>query len=122
MSISAKERFKKAVMTKQEGCPLFEGREKAEIEEIVGEKVHLEDAYPLEGEKGLYFCFTLTEYPDVFFFSCKAITNILKEASKIASEEALSINQVIDGYCIIIQDKVKTKSGNRFYPVELLDE
>lgn len=120
MALTARERFRKAALAHQEGCPLFEGRELADLEQLEGEKVHLLDAFPMVNEKGHYYVVVFEEYEKLYFFSGKALTDILDEASEIASEEALTIAQVISDTCVSIQAPVKTKSGNKFRPVTIV--
>ena len=120
--MTAKERFKKAAFRKQEGCPLFDGRESADLEQLEGEIVHLLDAYPMTGKKGnRYYVVTFEEYDKLFFFSSKALTDILDEADKIASEEDIPISQVIEDTAISIQAPVRTKDGNKFRPIDIVD-
>lgn len=119
--MTARDRFKAAAKQNNDGCPLFEGRELADFDQLEGEQVTLEDAYPMNGDNGHYYVVTFKESSDLFFFSCKALTDILDKASQIASEEQLTINQVIDGTVIEVKSPVKTKTGRRFRPVDIVE-
>lgn len=119
--MTAKERFKKAALTRQAGCPLFEGRENAELDALEGEIVTLVDAFPLTGKKGRYYVVVFKEYPQNFFFSCKALTDIIDEGAAIANEENIPIAEVIEGVAVSIQAKERTKDGNNFRPVHVVE-
>lgn len=119
--MTAKERFKKAALTRQAGCPLFEGRELADLEAVEGEIVTLVDAFPLTGKKGRYYVVVFKEYPNNFFFSCKALTDIIDEGAAIANEENISLAEVIEGVAVSIQAMERTKDGNRFRPVHVVE-
>lgn len=120
--MTAKERFRKAALKLQEGCPLFEGRELCDMADVEGEVLHLDDAYPMTGENGLFYVVTFEEYPAVYFFSGKALTAILDEASDVAADESLTLHEVISGTAVSIQAPIKTKSGRKFRPVTLADD
>ena len=119
--MTAKERFTKAALSRQAGCPLFEGREQADLGDLEGEIVSLVDAFPLTGKKGRYYVVTFKEYPTNFFFSCKALTDIIDEAAAIADEDNISIAEVIDGVPVSIQGMERTKDGNKFRPVHVVE-
>lgn len=119
--MTARDRFKAAARQTNDGCPLFEGRDLADFDQLEGEQVTLEDAYPMNGDNGHYYVVTFKESKDLFFFSCKALTDILDKASLIASEEQLAIAQVIDGTVIEVKAPVKTKNGRKFRPVDIVE-
>ena len=102
------------------GCPLMNDRTKADLTEIEGEEVTLEDAYPLTGDDGNYYCFTVKEEPELFFLSCKSITNILEDATKLADYAGIMISDVIKDTVIKLGTAKKTKKGHSFRPVEIV--
>jgi len=120
--MNAKERFMNRAKAKaNKGCPLLDNRESMEWDEVESEILTLDEAYPLSGAKGDYYCVSVVEYPEHFFFSGKALNDILDEAADIASEDGIPLNDVIKDVKIHVGEKRRTKNGNKFRVIEICD-
>lgn len=115
-----KKRFFDAAKESTSGCPLFEGRVKGDLEDLEGEAVTLQRAYPLTGENGKYYAVWFHEDTETFFLSNAALTRILDEGQAIADEEGVKLDEVISDLVIRIGKPEKTKNGRRFRPVEVI--
>lgn len=116
-----KKRFFSAAKQRVNGCPLFEDRDKGDLEDLEGQEVTLERAYPLSGENGRYYAVWVKEDKEAFFLSNSALTGILDEGLRISEEENVSLDEVIAGLVIRIGAPQKTKNGRRFRPVEVVE-
>ncbi len=119
--MDVRQAFLNKAAQRKSGCPLFEGREKGDLDELTGSIVSLDQAYPMEGENGRYYVVTFKEDKDSFFMSCQSLTELLNDAQAIADEAGCSINTVIDDICIRFGELTKTKTGRRFRPVEVVE-
>ena len=115
-----KKRFFEAAKQTTSGCPLFEDREKGDLEDLEGEAVTLQRAYPLTGENGKYYAVWFHEETENFYLSNSALTRILDEGQQIADEEGVKLDEVIGDLVIKIGKPEKTKNGRRFRPVEVI--
>ena len=88
------------------GCPLMDGREKADWDELTGEVIHIEDYYPIEN----YYCVNLKEYPQNYFLTGKALSNLINELG----EFVLILN-------IEVGEKIKTKTNNTYRTFKIAD-
>ena len=88
------------------GCPLMEGREKADWDGLTGETIHIEDYFPIEN----YYCVNLKEYPKNYFLTGKALSNLINELG----EFVLILN-------IEVGEKVKTKTNNTYRAFKIVD-
>ena len=117
--------FQKKLKARQEeknkGCPLFDEREKAELDDIAGDRVTLESAWPMKGKNGDYYVVVFNEAPDVYFFSCLALKNILDDAQEMALEAGVKLDDVIDGMTVEIGKKQRLDGGRDFRPVTIVD-
>ena len=116
-----KERFKNAAKQRTQGCPLFDGRDKGDLEDLEGNAVKIQRAYPLTGDNGRYYAVWFSEEPDCFFLSNSALTGILDEGLRISEEEGVSLDEVVAGLVVRIGAPQKTKNGRRFRPVEVVE-
>ena len=57
-----KNEWLKKAMERYNGCPLFNGREKGDIDEPPQEKVTLDATYRLRSNKGTHQTYTVLEY------------------------------------------------------------
>ena len=88
------------------GCPLMEEREKADWDGLTGEIIHIEDYFPIEN----YYCVNLKEYPENYFLTGKALSNLINELG----EFVLILN-------IEVGEKVKTKNNNTYRAFKIVD-
>ena len=107
---------------KTSGCPLFEGRDKGDLNDMEGEILTLQRAWPLTGDKGNYFAIWVEEVPELFYLTGSALTSILEDAQSFADDAGVSIDQIIEGTRFKILQARKTKNGNKFRPIEIVTE
>lgn len=88
------------------GCPLMECREKADWDGLTGEIIHIEDYFPIEN----YYCVNLKEYPENYFLTGKALSNLINEIG----DYVLILN-------IEVGEKVKTKNNNTYRAFKIVD-
>lgn len=88
------------------GCPLMEGREKADWDGLTGEVIHIEESFKMDK----YYCVTLKEYPENYFLTGKALTNLINEIGEFTS----TLN-------IEVGEKVKTKNNNTYRTFKIVD-
>lgn len=104
--------MKKEILAKMQerfnGCPLFIDRDKAELDELIGKKVVIEQYYKLTGENGDYYAIAFKGYDDKFFLSGGALTDLITEFGDDAKEVE-----------ILIMEKVKTKNRREFRPIRV---
>ena len=117
----AKKKWLNKAAARTAGCPLFEGRTKGELDDLEGSVVTLEDAYRMTGEEegSFYYVFTIDEESELFYMSCKSISQILEDAEAIAAESGITLREVIEGTTIKIGAKRKTKGGKSYRPIEI---
>ena len=111
--------FRKTAQKMANGCPLMDGRNKANTDDYVNEALTLEDAYKLKGAKGDYYVVIVKEHDDVFFMSGGALTAILDSGDEIARTEGVPLNEVVGGLEFSFGEKIKTKNGNDFRPIKV---
>ena len=110
-----RERFKNAAKNRTNGCPLFVDREKGEWDDLEGQTVTLQRAYPLSGEDGQYFAVWFEEDEDNFYLTPRILTDVLTDGQAIASQEAVELDEVIAGLQIKVGPEKKTKNGKGKY-------
>ena len=88
------------------GCPLMDGREKADWDVLTGEVVHIEEYFPIDD----YYCITIKEYPENYFLTGQALTNLINEIG----EYAMLLN-------IEVGEKIKTKNNNTYRAFTIVD-
>ena len=88
------------------GCPLMDGREKADWDVLTGEVVHIEEYFQIDD----YYCITIKEYPENYFLTGKALTNLINEIG----EYVLILN-------IEVGEKIKTKNNNTYRAFKIVD-
>ena len=88
------------------GCPLMDGREKADWDVLTGEVVHIEEYFPIDD----YYCITIKEYPENYFLTGQALTNLINEIG----EYAMLLN-------IEVGEKIKTKNNNTYRAFKIVD-
>lgn len=103
------------------GCPLMEGRDKANIEDFVGEELTIEDAYPMTGEDDKrYFCVTIESDDTIFFLSGGGLTKALEAIYECFDEDLDNFRGGVKGICFRFENKRKTKNGRNFRPITIL--
>lgn len=60
-----------------DGIPFMEGRDKGDIQALVGEVLHVEDYGFIRTPEGRYAVIAFREHPDAFYFAGQVLTNIL---------------------------------------------
>lgn len=88
------------------GCPLMDNREKGDWDSLCGEVIHIEESFKMDN----YYCVTLKEYPENYFLTGKALTNLINEIGEFTS--ALNIE---------VGKKVKTKNNNTYRTFIIVD-
>lgn len=93
---------KKKAMAMLNGCPLMEGREKMDWASVEGEVLTLEGAYLMSG----FYCVIFTETPDSYFFTGKALTEVINE---VGPDDAIGLQ-------FKVGKEIKTKNNQSFRP------
>lgn len=79
---------------KNNGIPFMDGREKGDLHQIIGEKVHIDDFGFINGENGEYAVISTIEYPQTFFFCNAIITEMLRTVQADEMESALAKQEI----------------------------
>lgn len=90
------------------GCPLFDDRDKGDLDDLVGSRVKIEQFYELTGENGKYYALAFEGIDDKFYLSGGALTDLIAEFGDDAKDVE-----------ILIMQKVKTKNKREFRPIRV---
>ena len=96
------------ILSRQDGCPLMENREKGDFDELENETVTIDEAFPLDG----YYCVTLKEDSEHFYLTSMSVTK--------AIDFILSAGETPEGLTFKVLEKVKTKNKNTYRPIEII--
>ena len=88
------------------GCPLFEGRSKGDLNDLTGNVVTINEYFPLSD----YHAVVFEEEPDKVYLSGGALKKLLAEYE----------NEDLRGLRVKILPMVKTNSKRDFRPIEVL--
>lgn len=94
------------------GCPLFEDREKGDLDELTDKPVTIEDYFKLSGDSGDYFAVTFKECSGKFFLSGGALTTILRDYGE---------NGALIDLNVTLKAKVRTANKRDFRPCQIND-
>ena len=113
-----KNEWLKKAKERYNGCSLFDGREKADLDGLTNEKVTLDATCKFSSKDGNYHAFTVVEHPDKVYMSGGALKELLNEAEENGEIEDLCR----DGLMFIIKPviPVKSKSNRTFRPIEVV--
>ena len=104
--------MKKDILAKMQerfnGCPLFIDREKGDLDNLVGKKVHIESFYELTGENGKYYAIAFKEDTKNFYLSGGALTELITDYP----EECKEVE-------ILIKEKVRTNNKREYRPINI---
>ena len=110
-------KFTDYLKNKHARLEIMEGREKADVQDILNKNIHIDNFDFLNGEDGEYAVFTITEDENNFYFASSVLTQELKDIEKDGMKED-AINETIS---IKLYER-KSKNGKRTYiAVEYLD-
>lgn len=108
-------------LMKSKATGVFPGRSKRDIAEIVDKTIHINGIAEGVGARGKFMAFTVTEYPDSFFYAGGVISDALAscadavggvvEADKELTETPLGA---------VVRTRTST-SGNRYRYLEVLE-
>ena len=98
----------KALKEMSNGCPLMDGREKGDFDELENETVTIDETFPLDG----YYCVTLKDDKEHFYLTSMSVTK--------AIDFILSAGETPDGLTFKVLEKVKTKNKNTYRPIEII--
>lgn len=107
----SREQIIKAMKDAHNGCPLFEGREKASsLDELTEKIVTIEDIFKLTGNNGDYYAITFVEDPNHTYLSGGGLTKLCND-----------FGEHVKGVKIKIKPMIKLKnSPNDFRPIEVI--
>lgn len=88
------------------GCPLMDNRKKGDWDSISGKVIHIEEFFKMDN----YYCITVKEYPENYFLTGQALTNLINELKELV----LILN-------IEVGEKVKTKNNNTYRAFKIVD-
>lgn len=117
-----KNKYGKMLAERHSLSRLCVGREKLEVDEILGQTLTIEDCDLAEdvtigGESKTFSVYTFSEHPGRFVYGGLKLTQIAPDLITIAEEEGKSI----EALKVQIQLKaIRTKSGNDFVDVEFI--
>ena len=116
------EKARKAALRATSGCPLMEGREKADPDDYVDEELTISDAYPMKGDNGRYFCVTIESDETVFLLSGGGLTSALEEIYTMEgiNEDVDTFREAVAGLTFKYGQKKKTKNGRTFRPITIV--
>ena len=104
----AREEILKALKEMNNGCPLMDGREKGDFDELENETVTIDEVFPLDG----YYCVTLKDDKEHFYLTSMSVTK--------AIDFILSAGETPEGLTFKVLEKVKTKNKNTYRPIEII--
>lgn len=111
---TATREFMKQLKEEFNGCPLFEGREKTDIENYVGKVLTLNEAFEMsDGEGGHYYAYTICEDDKVVLLSGGAVTKLL-DMCKDGEFEPTGIK-------FEVCEMTKTKKNRDYRPIRIVD-
>lgn len=103
------------------GCPLMEGRDKAKVEDFVGQELTITDAYPLTGEDdNRYYCVTVKEDDTIFFLSGGGLTRALDAVYECVGGDLESFREGVAAIVFRFENMRKTKNKRDYRPVTIL--
>ena len=102
------------------GCPLMEGRNKADAGDYEGTELTIEDAYAMTGENGTFYCVICEDMPDEYFFSGGALTSALDAIASEAAKDGIELSEAVKGIMFEFEPMKKTSNGRRFRPINIL--
>lgn len=88
------------------GCPLFEDREKGQLDDLTGKKLTIEDIYPMND----YHAIVFEEDATHVYLTGGALKDLCNEYEK----------KYVVGRTIEIGELVKTKKGRQFRPIKII--
>ena len=107
------EKFLEELKKEFNGCPLFEGREKGDIEIHVNKPCTITDYFKMKESSGsYYYAFTIEQDKEHTFLSGGAITKLIDKC----------IDNEFDpvGITFVPKEKIKTTSKRDYRPIEVL--
>lgn len=113
-------KYRNAAAKAVNGCPLMDGREKADAGDYEGVELTIEDAYPMTGENGTFYCVTCAGMKSEYFFSGGALTNALSAIEAEAKDDGVDLSEAVKGIVFEFQPMKKTSNGRKFRPVTIL--
>ena len=95
------------------GCPLFDGREKGDIELHVNKPCTITDYFRLQESSGsYYYAFTIEQDKERTFLSGGAITKLIDKCVENGYDAV--------GVTFVPKEKIKTASKRDYRPIEVL--
>lgn len=88
------------------GCPLFEDREKGDLDELTGEEITIDDLFPLND----YHCIVFRQHPEKFYLTGGALKDLCNNYPP----------QFVKGRTIVLQPMVKTRTKRDFRPIKVI--
>lgn len=116
------EKARKVAQRSTTGCPLMEGREKADAQDFEGEELEISDVFPMSGDNGRYFCVTVASEDGSYFLSSGGLTTALDEIFKMdgVNEDVDLFREAVQGLVFQFEPKKKTRNGRTFRPITIL--
>lgn len=98
----------KAKEITQSGLPFMEGREKGEMDRLVGEVYTIKEYGYLEGEDGEFVVFLVEEDKENFYFGGSVITDNMKKLDDVLKEDEIA--ELLETGITILCEKKKSKN------------
>lgn len=110
-------KFTDYLKNKHSRLEIMEGREKADVQDILDKNVHINNFDFLTGEDGEYAVFTIVEDENNFYFASSVLTQELKDIQNDGMKE----DAIAETISIKLYER-KSKNGKRTYiAVEYVD-
>lgn len=104
-----REQIIKAMKDAHNGCPLFEGREKASLDELTEKVVTIEEVFKLSGDDGDYHAITFEEDKEHTYLTAGGLKKLCDE-----------FGDCVIGVKVKIKPMMKTKNKRDFRPIEVI--
>ena len=97
---------------KNEGVPFMEGKTKGELQDVLNQKLHIDEFGFINGENGRFAVIHVKEYPEQFFFCNSVITEMLETVKEDGQEALLATSA-------ITFSKAVSKKNREYYTFEV---
>lgn len=102
-------------------CPLMEGRTKGSWDDLEGVELTMADAFKMTGDDGDYFCITVEDNDEEYFFTPSKLTESLAAVEQAAKNDEVELSEAVAGIVFVVDAPVRTKNGRKFRNVHIVE-